>query len=219
MKIVLILLQRLAQSIGVGLWLCISRAKWLWMRIFRKGLLQGDILFQAAKTKAFPSEIFFVTLGVALPFFTAPRAERHAQVACGAYLTVTIILYWIIKRRLRDSEALARLWANQVLNPERSRVSAGVILSALEHIHIVFVSGGIFLFLVNILFRVQPGLSWMNALYTALMAFNLKGFDDFAPKSDLARAMCALLSIISTLFTGFIGIVFLKPFFIVFKHD
>ncbi len=188
------------------------------MRIFRKVLLQAEISFRATKTKVFPSEIFFVTLGVTLPFLTAPRTECCVQLACGAYLAVTITLYWIIKRWLRDSGTLATLWTNQVLDPERSRVSAGVLLSALEHLHIVFVFGGIFLFLVNILDRVQPGLSWMNALYTALMAFNLKGFDDFAPKSDLARAVCALLSVISILFTGFIGIVFLKPFLIVFKH-
>jgi hypothetical protein len=173
-----------------------------------------------AKIKVFPSEIFFVQLGILLPSLTIPRDEILAVLVCVTYTVMTTVTYWFIKSRFRDSGTLNKLWETQVMNKEKSRVSAGVVISMIDHLHIMFFFGGIFLFMVNLLFWFQPaGSTLTDALFTGLMAFNLKGFDDYPAKTIPARLVCAVLSIISVCFTAFLGLVFLKPFLPVFGHN
>lgn len=154
-----------------------------------------------------------------MPILILPLWEKVAVPVCMTYFVVCVLTYWIVKLRLRDTRVLEETWRDQVLDDTKSRVSVGVILSILEHLHIIFVFGGVLLFSVNALYWIEPKKSWLDALFMACMAFNLKGFDDFQiPETMAARIVCALLSILSVLFVGFLAAAFLKPFVIVFKH-
>jgi len=168
-----------------------------------------------------PTEPLFVHVGIALPLTNVYPAvsSPYALLACASYVVLAVAAYWAVRRWLRGNGLIERLWQDQVLDPAKNRVSVGTILSLLDHLHIVLVFVGAFLFAVNALYWLEPSKSWVQALYMGLMAFNLKGFDDFAiPQSTSARAVCAALSILSVLFVGFLAAAFLKPFVIVFRH-
>lgn len=172
------------------------------------------------KGRVIPTEPLFVHVGIALPLLNVYPAisAQYALIVCLVFVGLGIAAYWSILRFLRQSGLIKRLWNDQVLHPAKSRVSVGAVLSLLDHLHIVLVFGGVFLFCVNALYWLEPKKTWLQSLYMGFMAFNLKGFDDFVPESILARFVCASLSVLNVLFVGFLAAAFLKPFVIVFGH-
>jgi hypothetical protein len=167
-----------------------------------------------------PTEPLFVHVAYLLPLANCypSLSQVHTRVAL-AFALMASAIYWAMRGKLRRSGLLRRLWAEQVLDVARSRVSAGVLISIADHFHILLAFVGLFLYAVNGIHYFGTSRTWSDSLYMGLMAFNLKGFDDFQITTVVAvRVICASLSVLNTLFVGFLAAAFLKPFVIVFGH-
>jgi hypothetical protein len=175
---------------------------------------------QQAARRVIPTEPIFVHGACLLPLVNSyPSLSERGTVVSLSFAGTSMAIYWLALKFLRRSGLLRRLWEEQVLDVRRSRVSVGTLISLADHFHILLAFSGLFLYAVNGIFVLGEGRSWQASLYTGLMAFNLKGFDDHQTVTEpMVRAICLALSLLNTLFVGFFAAAFLKPFLQVFGH-
>lgn len=185
----------------------------------RRNKGRRKVIRKNQNTSIFPSELLFIHIFIFLPYLSSIFISKSSIMVNFIYSTSSMIIYWIIRIKLRKSRLIEKWWKSQVLDSRRHRVSVGVILSTLSHFQIILAFMGVFFLLINTLHYFQPDKTWVECLYMGLSSFNIKGFDDFLkPNNIISRIICAILSILSIIFAGCLTLIFFKPFLIVFGH-
>jgi hypothetical protein len=136
------------------------------------------------------------------------------------FVVFSVVIYWVVRQKLRKSNRLKRWWQNQVRSPGRSRFSAGVAIILLDTLHILLAFCALFFIVANLIywFEFAGSKPWQSAFLFSVSSAGLSG-PDFTPLTNSGRLLAAASSLLGLVFTALWVAVFTKSFDTIFRYE
>lgn len=122
------------------------------------------------KKRIWPTEIIIFHIFIfaaALSVLLISSSDVIPIILTLCYSSISIIVYWIIKLKIRNTGVLIKLWKKHVIDPKVNRISIAIVVYMLDLSHVLLLFGGIFLIIGNCLFYLNKHtttLEWFQAI-------------------------------------------------------